>query len=245
MEKKRAIEEIAQLKGEIDKEEREQNEIRERIKNMKDAVDSGNLRSIREEVAALNRDFLSEERALQADLAVISHVLRKGEKVIGRTAGTSSAKDLEVLVDTLAGSGVPAEDQLIPGLSHSLPLIRSMIASGDITLKNKEEKELFSKETDLIARVRGGYARKEAAYQRFRAKERAYQETPLLTDLSAAQKEEERSAGHVEVMKTRLSGVSERNKALEDEIPELTAKVRAGVKALLGHSVSLTKQGVS
>lgn len=244
-EKERGSEEITRLKGEIDQEERERDHVRERIKSMKEAVDSGSLRGLGEEVDVLNREFLTEERTLQADLAVISHVLRKGEKVLGRTMGTASAKDLEALVDTLAASSVPAEDQLIPGLSRSLPIIGSMIESGAITLKNKEEKELFSKETDLVARVREGYARREAAYRRFRAKERVYLETPLLADLSTALKEEERRAGHVEVMKSRLSGISEKNAALEDEIPELTGKVRSGVEALLGHGVSITRPEVS
>jgi hypothetical protein len=88
--------------------------------------------------------------------------------------------------------------------------------------------------------MREGYARREAAYRLFRTKDRAYQETPLLIDLSSALKEEERRAGHIEVMKSRLSGISEKNGALEDEIPELTRKVISGVEALLGHAVSLT-----
>lgn len=244
-EKKRGSDEISQLKEDIDREERERDQIRESIKSMKDMVDTGSLRGMREEVAVLNKDFLGEERALQADFAVISHVFRKGEKVLGRTRGIASAKDLEDLVDTLSGSGIPAEDQFMPGLIRSLPLIESMIESGDITLKNKEEKELFSKETDIVARVREGYARREAAYHRFRAKERAYLETPLLADLSSALKEEERKAGHVEVMKSRLSGLTEKNAALEDEIPELIKKVRSGVEALLGHGASITGPEVS
>ena len=146
-EKKRGNEEITRLEEEIDRKEQEYGLLRESITTMKEAVDTGGLQGMREEVEALNRDFVGEERALLADLAVISHVIRKGEKVLGRTMGPASAKDLEALVDTLAGSGIPAEDQLMPGLSRSLPLIESMIVSGDLTLKNKEEKELFSKET--------------------------------------------------------------------------------------------------
>lgn len=244
-EKKRGIEEISQLKGEIDREERECDRLRERIAIMKEAADTEDLRASREEVAALNREFLDEERVLLADFAVISHVFRKGEKVLGRATGPAAAKDLEALVDLLSGNGVPAEDQFMPGLSRSMPLIEGMIVSGDLTLKNKEEKELFSKETDLVARFRDRYARREAAYQRFRAKERAYQEIPLLTDLSSALKEDERRAGQLRVMKSRLSCVIEKNEALEHEIPDITGKVSAGFEALLGHPVALVRQEVS
>jgi len=244
-EKKRGNEEITRLEEEIDRKEREYAEIRERIKTMKEAVDTGDLKGIREEVEALNRDIVVEERALLADLAVISHVIRKGEKVLVRTMGPASAKDLEILVDTLAGSGIPAEDQIMPGLSRSLPLIGSMIVSGDLTLKNKEEKELFSRESDLVARVRAGYARREAAHHRFLVKERAYREIPLLNELSAALKEGERKAGQLEVLKSRLSGVTEKNKTLEHEIPGIRGKVSTGLEALLGHPVSLATKEVS
>jgi hypothetical protein len=242
---KRGKEEIIEVKGEIDREEQERDQIRGKIRKLKDEVDAGNLQDMREEVATLNREYLREERALQADLAALSHVLRKGEKVLGRTMGSASARDLEALVDTLAGSGIPAEDQVIPGLVRSLPLIQSMIASGDVTLKNKEEKELFTKETDLVARIREGYSRKEDSYQRYRAKERTYQEIPVLTELSAALKEEERRVGYLEMMKSRLSGLAEKTEGLAQEIPELTGKVRAGLENLSGHPVSLTFSEVS
>jgi predicted nucleic acid-binding Zn-ribbon protein len=130
-EKKRGNEEITQLEQEIDRKEQEYGLLRESITTMKEAVDTEGLKGMREEVEALNRDFVGEERALLADLAVISHIIRKGEKVLGRTMGPASAKDLEALGDTLAGSGIPAEDQLMPGLTRSLPLIESMIVSGD------------------------------------------------------------------------------------------------------------------
>ncbi|MDD1708039.1 MAG: hypothetical protein LUQ33_02545 [Methanoregulaceae archaeon] len=244
MEKKRGNEEITRLEEEIGRKDWEYAQVRESIKTMKEAVDTGGLRGMREEVEALNREFFSEERALLADLAVISHVIRKGEKVLGRTVGSASAKDLEALVDLLAGSGIPAEDQLMPGLSRSLPLIESMIVSGDITLKNKEEKELFSKESDPVARVRNGYARREAAHHRFLVKERAYQEIPLLKELSAALKEEEKRARQLEVLKSRLSGITEKNKALDHEIPGISGNVCTGVESLLGHPVSLATKEV-
>jgi hypothetical protein len=244
-EKKRGNEEITQLEEEIDRKEQEYGQLRDSITTMKEAVDTGGLQGMREEVEALNRDFVGEERALSADLAVVSHIIRKGEKVLGRTMGPASVKDLEALVDTLAGSGIPAEDQLMPGLTRSLPLIESMIVSGDLTLKNKEEKELFSKESDLVARIRDGYARREAAHHRFLVKKRAYQEIPLLKELSAALKEEERRAGQLEVLRSRLSGVTEKNKTLEHEIPGISGKVCTGVEALLGHPVSLAMKEVS
>lgn len=244
-EKKTGNEEFFQMTEDLGRKERDYDQLRERIAMMKQAVEKEEIRADREEVAALNREYLDEERTLGADLSVLSHVFRKGEKILARTLRPASVKDLEALVDLLAGNGIPAEDQIMQGLSRSLPVIESMIESGDLVLKNKKEKELFSNKRDLVAHIREGYARREAAYNRFCVKERAYQELPLLADLSAAMKEEERSAAQLEVMRSRISGITEKKKALEHEIPAIREKVRTHVESLLGYPVALSEQEVS
>ena len=241
-EKKRGTDEVDLLKEEIAREKGDYDRLRNRIDTINEAVKTGSLRDLKEELAELNNEFLDEERALQSDLSVIAHVFRKAEKVLIRTMGAAAGKDLELFVDTLAGTGIPAEDQILPGLSRLLPIISSMIESGDLILKNKEEKELFSKEIDLPARVREGYTRREAAYRLFHAKERVYQETPILTELSVAEREAERREAHIETLKSRLSGIVQKNATLEHEIPDLEERVHDGVEKLLGHVVVIKSE---
>lgn len=238
-EKKRTTDEINLLRGDIVRETGDIDRLCDRIKAINEAIDQGSLRNLQEELATAKSEFLEKEMSLQADLAVVAHVFRKAEKVLGRTLGTGSAKDIESFVDTLAGSGIPAEDQILPDLIRLLPIIASMRDSGDLVLKNKEEKELFSREMDLPSRIRDGYARREVAYRSFHAKEHAYKENPLLVELSTLQREADRRKGHAEALTSRLSSIIEKNTALEKEIPDLEERVRSDVGRLLGHAVSI------
>jgi len=238
-EKKRTTDEINLLRGDIVRETGDIDRLYDRIKAINEAIDQGSLRNQQEELATAKSEFLEKEMSLQADLAVVAHVFRKAEKVLGRTLGTGSVKDIESFVDTLAGSGIPAEDQILPDLIRLLPTIASMRDSGDLVLKNKEEKELFSREMDLPSRIRDGYARREVAYRSFHAKEHAYKENPLLVELSTLQREADRRKGHDEALTSRLSSIIEKNTALEKEIPDLEERVRSDVGRLLGHAVSI------
>lgn len=238
-EKKRTTDEINLLRGDIVRETGDIDRLCDRIKAINEAIDQGSLRNQQEELATAKSEFLEKEMSLQADLAVVAHVFRKAEKVLGRTLGTGSVKDIESFVDTLAGSGIPAEDQILPDLIRLLPTIASMRDSGDLVLKNKEEKELFSREMDLPSRIRDGYARREVAYRSFHAKEHAYKENPLLVELSTLQREADRRKGHDEALTSRLSSIIEKNTALEKEIPDLEERVRSDVGRLLGHAVSI------
>ncbi len=92
---------------------------------------------------------------------------------------------------------------------------------------------------DLPSRIRDGYARREVAYRSFHTKEHAYQENPLLVELSALQREADRRKGHAESLTSRLSSLMEKNAALEKEIPDLEERVRSDVGRLLGHAVSI------
>jgi len=105
-EKKHTADEINLLRGETLRETGDIDRLCDRIRAVNEAIDQGSLRNQQEELATAKREFLEKEMALQADLAVVAHVFRKAEKVLGRTIGTASVKDIESFVDTLAGSGI-------------------------------------------------------------------------------------------------------------------------------------------
>ncbi len=244
-EKNHTADEINLLRGETLRETGDIDRLCDRIRAVNEAIEQGSLRNQQEGLATAKSEFIEKEMALQADLAVVAHVFRKAEKVLGRTIGTASVKDIETFVDTLAGSGIPAEEQIVPDLIRLLPTLASLRDSGDLVLKNKDEKELFSSEMDLPSRIRDGYARRAVAYRSFHTKEHAYQENPLLVELSALQREVDRRKGHAESLASRLSSLIEKNAALEKEIPDLEERVRSDVGRLLGHAVSIAMDDVT
>jgi hypothetical protein len=183
-----------------------------------DAQDAATLRAALETSTAAVEH---EERSIRADLAVISHVLRKSEKLVSRSQGVAAAKGLEEAVDLLAGSGIPGRDKLLPVMRKTLPVVSSMVQTGEITLKNKEERELFSPDGDLLGRIEQDFIRLEAARSAFRTADHAchqsrYRQRMKEFEAAATQAESRRAA-----LKVKIAALELKISDLEKELPAL------------------------
>ncbi|NYT20402.1 MAG: hypothetical protein GKC07_01200 [Methanomicrobiales archaeon] len=205
------------------------------------AAASPEIADLEAAVSGLRGEVSAADRALRADLAVISHLLRKGEKVLQRGEGASAAREIEPVVDMLAGSALPAEDQLLTGLARALPLVRSMIGSGEIVLKNKEERELFSTGIDIMARIRALYAQHRDAEARLRAAEKAYAAHPVIEKTRRAEREKETREARLAALREKMAAVAEREQAQEAEIPVLMAGMEQEISAIEGRTVTLIR----
>jgi len=235
--------ETGQLRQEIAEAEAELSRIREQRAALEfgpGATDSAVLAEEMERKKGLLED---EERSVRSDLAVISHVLRKGEKVLQRTQGSAAARGLEETVDLLAGPGIPDEDQLLPALARTLPLIESMLKSGDIALKNKEEKEMLSPDKDVLAHIREDFASLHDARSGFRNADHAYRQNPFLRNVRECEARKVQAEAHSESLRRRISELDERMNALKDEIPDIRQSLEAVLGELAGRKVRFIPAG--
>ncbi len=217
------------------------------IREQRAALESGpgatESAELAEEMERKKRLLEDEERNVRSDLAVISHVLRKGEKVLQRTQGSAAARGLEETVNLLAGSGIPDEDQLLPALARTLPLIESMIKTGDIALKNKEEKELLSPDKDVLAHVREDFTSLRDARSGFRKADHAYRQSSFLRKVRECEAREAQAETRNESLRRRISELDERMNALKDEIPDIRQSLEAVLGELAGREVRFIPAG--
>ena len=235
----RMVADLARVRDEITREEQVIEDLSQALARAGDATASAEITGLETTISDLREEVSAADRALRSDLAVISHLLRKGEKVLQRGEGASAAREIEPVVDILAGSGLPAEEQLVPGLARALPLIRSMIGSGEIVLKNKEERELFSERSDTMARVRGLYAQRRDAESRLKSAEGAYAAIPVIKQAQKAERERKTGEARLASLRERMTAIGERKEILEAEIPELMAGMEQEISALEGKTVTL------
>ena len=73
-----------------------------------------------------------------------SHVIRKAEKLAARDHHTPEVSCLRMAMEILSNPDFPAPDLLDTHLTAACPVIVQMIESGQIALKNKEERAMFS-----------------------------------------------------------------------------------------------------
>jgi hypothetical protein len=73
-----------------------------------------------------------------------SHVFRKAEKIAVRQKHPSEIAVLRQMMELLSDHEVPDSGDLASALSAACPIAERMIAADEITLKNKEERAIFS-----------------------------------------------------------------------------------------------------
>lgn len=232
---------LAQVRDEITREEQVIKDLSQILAQAGDAARSDDIAGLETTISGIREEVSAADRVLRSDLAVISHLLRKGEKMLQRGEGASAAREIEPVVDALAGSGLPAEEQLVPGLARALPLIQSMIRSGEIVLKNKEERELFSESSDIMARVRLLYAQRRDAELRLKAAERTYAAIPVIEQAQKAEREREKGEARLALLREKMIATEGRKQALEAVIPELRAGMEQEISALEGKPVTLMR----
>ena len=203
------------------------------------ALASPDITRLEQQAAELKEEVLAEERAIRNDLSVISHLLRKGEKVLQKGESRSVAKDLELVVDAITVSELPAEEQVIPGLVRVLPLIGSMIENGDIVLKNKEEKEIFSRNTDIPARLSEYYRKRNLADSRLKAVEREIAENPVVVEVRRLEREKLRRETHLASLTGRRLGILERADLLDAGIPATRKRVEQALSTIEERQITL------
>jgi predicted nucleic acid-binding Zn-ribbon protein len=230
LERKGAGSEIKRLRQEITAATEELQGIREQAVSLESAPEAKEVAVLAEQLEICRGVFESEERSLRADLAVIAHVLRKGEKVVQRSQGGAAAKGLEGTVDLLAGSGIPDEDQLLPALGKTLPVVESMLQSGDITLKNKEEKELFAPGGDLLARMQEDLRRLTKARSALRDADHAHRQSRYQRRLKEYEAGIAQAESRIVSLNTRITALDERISAFDKDLPA----IRQSLETLLG-----------
>jgi hypothetical protein len=237
-----AARDLSRLSDEIVAEELAIAGLEKTITEASSSEASAETRELEAAVSALRGKLGTADRALRADLAVISHLLRKGEKVLQRGEGASAAREIESIVDALTGTGLPDEDQILSGIDRALPLICSMIGSGEIVLKNKEERELFSGEFDIVARISALYAQHRDAELRLKETERAYAAHPVIDKKRRAEREKENREARMVSLRDRVAAIRERDRALEAEIPVLVAEIEQELTEIEGRPVTLARE---
>ncbi|HON81158.1 MAG TPA: hypothetical protein PLN56_02735 [Methanoregulaceae archaeon] len=236
--REKAARDLLRIRDEISSEEQATGELKKTLAVSEEPAASVEVDGLKARISAISGEVSAADRALRADVSVIAHLMRKGEKILQRR-GSSAPREIEAVVDIFAGPDVPAEDQLLSGLSRALPLIRSMIASGEITLKNKEERELFSEEVDVAARIRALYDQYRDAESRLGAAEQAYATHPLVEKIRLTQHEKETRETRLAGLRDKMAAIEEREQALAREIPALMAAMEQGICHIEGRPVTL------
>jgi hypothetical protein len=107
----------------------------------------GRMKEVSEKKSALSEMEKKRDEQIRTFTALsmtAAHVFRKAEKIATKQRHASESSTLRHTVDLLSDHTAPDPKDLTSALSTACPIAQRMIGAGEIALKNKEERAIFS-----------------------------------------------------------------------------------------------------
>ena len=120
-----------------------------------------------------------------------SHVVRKAEKIATRKNLSKEVHVLKDAMDILSDHEVAAAETVARALDMACPVVQKMIDDGDILLKNKEERAIFSDTGKFSGEVSGLCTRYRELERQCRTSEECLLSHPVLSRMNALEREKE------------------------------------------------------
>ncbi len=176
-------------------------------------------------------------REIHGTTSTLVHVFAKAEKILQKRGGKE--KEIKRVIDIITQEGGNIDEGSVEKVRNVLPLVTSMISSGDIQLKNQEEINLFSNPDRICpALVSLVYRRKEAEGD-LRKKEEFIHSHPEVKRAAQVEKALRDIENEREKIRTEIVTIREGIRVMEKEIPERIHELEAALRELFTGGIRL------
>lgn len=189
------------------------------------------------------RDRETERDAAARTYAALSmtasHVLRKAEKIATKQKHPSETAVLRHTIKLLSDHEVPETEALRESLATACPIAMRMIDSGEIVLKNKEERAVFSGTRsfgDDVCTACTSLKEREIACHTLQEKISLH---PLLQKKNSLEREKGQLMMMLAKEKVARKDLEEWRARTNKRIPELKEELRKKIGIILGEGVQL------
>jgi hypothetical protein len=199
----------------------------------------GEISALKEALLEAEKNRDTKIRTNTALTMTAAHVFRKAEKIAVRQNHPSEVSILRQTMDLLSDHLIPDSRDLASALSAACPIAERMIAASEITLKNKEERAIFSDtqqfRSDICASCTDIGLQEEAC----RSAEEKLASHPLLARVHSL----EREKAQLDIMLNKENQVRVELKEwllkTQEKIPGHSEELRKKIEEIVGGSVQL------
>ncbi len=172
-------------------------------------------------LAEMKKRHTDVTRTYAALSMTVSHVFRKAEKIITKQRQPSEIAIIRHAIDLLSDHIIPEIKDLESALNTAFPIVQKMIAAGNIELKNKEERAVFSDTGRFCTEMCSIGTDIRAQELACRDLQKAIESHPVLMKMNSMERE-----------KTQLESMLEKELHAQDELSEWSMKIKEKVPAL-------------
>jgi len=172
-----------------------------------------------------------------------SHVLRKAEKMAAHEHHGPEIAALRTAMEMLSDHDIPAPDQLDAHLNAACPVTVRMIESGQIALKNKEERAMFSDTPRFRSEIGAACTLLRSLEARCQQAESAIASHRITVAMQSLAREKAQLVFMLEREKQVLSDLVEWQTKTLEHIPVLYSDLRTRIGELSGETRMLEEPG--
>ena len=194
------------------------------------------LRSTREEGERKREELTRMYTTLSM---TASHVFRKAEKIATKQRHPAEISALQHTIDLLSDHTVPDPEELDPALALACPIAERMIAAGEITLKNKEERGIFSDTAQFRTEMRTICTAVKTQEAECRSVQDTLSSHPVLVKMNAMEREKTQLEYMLEKEKQEQKDLAEWKKKIEEKTPVLEKELKNKIEEIIGKGVQL------
>jgi hypothetical protein len=221
-------------------------EITDRIaeieKELTNLLSDERMKEVNEQKSALGEIERKRDAVLRSYAALsmtASHVFRKAEKIAAKQRHPAEISILRHSMVLLSDHTLPDTKELTTGLAAACPVAERMIAAGEILLKNKEERAIFSDTdkfcADMCTSCRDIGTHEEA----YRIAQEALSSHPILVRLNSLEREKAQLESMLEKETTARRELAEWKVKTTEKIPGLKTQLVKKIEEMVMENVQL------
>jgi hypothetical protein len=172
-----------------------------------------------------------------------SHVVRKAEKIAIRKNLSKEVHVLKDAMEILSDHEVAAAETVARALDTACPVVQKLIDEGDILLKNKEERAVFSDTGKFSGEVSGMCTRYRELEKQCRDGEEGLLSHPVLSRLRSLEREKEQLGGMHIHEDTEQAALLEWRTKLQASVPLLKEDLVKKLEGMTGETVQFQMNG--
>jgi len=168
-----------------------------------------------------------------------SHVFRKAEKIATKQRHPSEIALMNAAMEVLSDHEIPERSRLDEVLAAACPVAEKMIAEGEVVLKNKEERAVFSDTLRFREEIGTAGASLRELEEKVRKAEAACSAHPLVTKMQSLEREKTQLAAMREKEEAGLSDLVAWREKTAQQIPVLQQHLKEKIAGMSRDNVQL------
>jgi hypothetical protein len=169
----------------------------------------------------------------------VSHVFRKAEKIATKQRQQTEISALRHAIEILSDHTVPDPEELGSALSMAYPITQRMIAAGEIVLKNKEERAVFSETGRFCTEMCSTCTEIKNQELACRNLQDALVSHPVLMRINSMDREKIQLVSMLEKERHTQKDLSDWSGKIKEKIPALKKELPIKIEEIIGENVQL------